>query len=101
MPLPATIKIGTAGWSYADWVGPVYPRLRHPGFHQAAYLAQYFDTLEINTSFYRPVRPEHARLWALRVAYNQRFPVHCQTAPLLHPRRQRRPGGGARLSGHG
>ena len=73
MPLPATIKVGPAGWSYADWAGIVYPRLRPPGFHQPAYLARYFDTLEINTSFYRPVRPEHARLWALRVAYNQRF----------------------------
>lgn len=73
MPLPPTIKVGTAGWSYPDWAGIVYPRIRPAGFHHAAYLARYFDTLEINTSFYRPVRPEHARLWATRVAYNQRF----------------------------
>ncbi len=73
MNLPSGIKIGTAGWSYADWVGTVYPRLRPRGFHQAEYLARYFDTLEINTSFYRPVRPEHARVWALRVAYKQQF----------------------------
>ena len=73
MPLPTTIKVGTAGWSYPDWGGMVYPRMHSPGFHQAAYLARYFDTLEINTSFYRPVRPEHARLWALRVSFNQRF----------------------------
>ncbi len=73
MTLPGGIRIGTAGWSYADWVGPVYPRLRPREFHQAAYLARYFDTLEINSSFYRPVRLEHARVWALRVAYNQRF----------------------------
>ncbi len=73
MNLPSGIRIGTAGWSYADWVGKVYPRLRPRGFHQAEYLARFFDTLEINTSFYRSVRPEHARVWALRVAYNQQF----------------------------
>jgi len=73
MHLPGNIRIGTAGWSYSDWVGKVYPRLRPRGFHQASYLARYFDALEINTSFYRPVRPEHARLWASRVAWSQRF----------------------------
>ncbi len=73
MLLPPTIKVGTAGWSYPDWTGIVYPRLRPAGFHHAAYLARFFDTLEINTSFYRPVRPELARLWATRVAFNQRF----------------------------
>lgn len=73
MARPANVRIGTAGWSYSDWVGIVYPKLRPRGFHQAAYLAHYFDTVEINSSFYRPVRPEHARLWASRVAFNQRF----------------------------
>lgn len=73
MTLPVGIRIGTAGWSYADWVGKVYPERRPRGFHQAAYLARFFDTVEINTSFYRPVRPEHARVWAVRVAFNQRF----------------------------
>lgn len=68
-----SIRIGTAGWSYTDWVGTVYPKLRPRGFHQAGYLARYFDTVEINTSFYRPVRPEHARVWTSRVAFNQLF----------------------------
>lgn len=67
------LRIGTAGWSYSDWVGRVYPRARPRDFHLVSYLARYFDTLEINTSFYRPVRPEHARVWALRIAFNQRF----------------------------
>ncbi|MCX6619309.1 MAG: DUF72 domain-containing protein [Acidobacteria bacterium] len=73
MPLPNNMRIGTAGWSYKDWAGKVYPAQRPRGFHEAAYLARYFDTVEINTSFYRAVRPEHARLWALQVAFNQRF----------------------------
>jgi uncharacterized protein YecE (DUF72 family) len=36
-------------------------------------LAQFFDTIEINTSFYQPLNPEHARQWIERVAANPRF----------------------------
>jgi uncharacterized protein YecE (DUF72 family) len=73
MLLPGNIRIGTAGWAYKDWVGKVYPKLKPQGFHEVGYLARYVDTIEINTSYYRPVRPEHARVWALRVASNQQF----------------------------
>jgi uncharacterized protein YecE (DUF72 family) len=47
----AKILVGPAGWSYADWEGIVYPAHPPRGFHKAAYLAQFFDTIEINTSF--------------------------------------------------
>jgi len=69
----AMVRVGPAGWSYADWTGYVYPPRKPKGFHEAAYLAQFFDTIEINTSFYSPVRPEHARAWVARVAANPRF----------------------------
>jgi uncharacterized protein YecE (DUF72 family) len=69
----ASILIGPAGWSYADWAGYVYPTPRPKGFHEATYLAQFFDTIEINTSFYQPLNPEHARQWLDRVAANPRF----------------------------
>jgi uncharacterized protein YecE (DUF72 family) len=67
------IRVGPAGWSYADWAGIVYPRSRPHGFHEAEFLARFFDTIEINTSFYQPPRPEAARTWAARVAHNPRF----------------------------
>jgi uncharacterized protein YecE (DUF72 family) len=67
------VRIGVAGWSYPDWSGYVYPARRPRGFHEATYLAQFFDTIEINTSFYSPVRPEHAAQWIERVAANPRF----------------------------
>jgi len=67
------IRIGPAGWSYADWAGIVYPRPKPRGFHEAAYLAEFFDTIEINTSFYHPLRPEHCRQWIDRVSSNPRF----------------------------
>jgi uncharacterized protein YecE (DUF72 family) len=68
--VPRQIRVGPAGWSYADWSGYVYPARRTKGFHEAAYLSEYFDTIEINTSFYQPLRPDHAALWVERVAAN-------------------------------
>jgi uncharacterized protein YecE (DUF72 family) len=68
-----TIRVGPAGWSYADWAGIVYPSHRPRGFHEATYLAEFFDTIEINTSFYHPLHPEHCRQWIDRVSANPRF----------------------------
>jgi uncharacterized protein YecE (DUF72 family) len=70
---PAKILVGPAGWSYADWNGIVYPAHRSKGFHEATYLAGFFDTIEINTSFYQPLRPSFAVQWLDRVAANPRF----------------------------
>jgi uncharacterized protein YecE (DUF72 family) len=70
---PHEIRVGPAGWSYPDWSGYVYPSPRPKGFHEATYLAQFFDTIEINTSFYSPLQPGHAHQWLERVADNPRF----------------------------
>ncbi|HEY2646968.1 MAG TPA: DUF72 domain-containing protein, partial [Candidatus Acidoferrales bacterium] len=67
------IRVGPAGWSYADWAGIVYPARKPAGFHEAAYLSQFFDTIEINTSFYQPLRPDHCRHWMAVVSGNPRF----------------------------
>ena len=69
----ANVYVGPAGWSYPDWAGFVYPLRRAKAFHELSYLAQFFDTIEINTSFYQPLRPDHARQWLDRVAENPRF----------------------------
>jgi uncharacterized protein YecE (DUF72 family) len=63
------IRIGTAGWSYKDWDGIFYPSgMQHKKIHPLEYLARFFDTAEINTSFYGPLKAEHAKLWCRRVA---------------------------------
>jgi uncharacterized protein YecE (DUF72 family) len=69
------IRFGTAGWSYRDWEGIFYPPGRdHRRQHQLEYLARFFDTTEINTSFYGPLKPELAKLWCRKVAaVNPRF----------------------------
>jgi uncharacterized protein YecE (DUF72 family) len=69
------IRIGTAGWSYKDWEGVFYP----PGMqrrrqHPLEFLAQCFDLVEINTSFYGHIKPELAKLWTRKAAaVNQNF----------------------------
>jgi len=67
------IRVGPAGWSYPDWSGFAYPIKKPKGFHEITYLAEFFDTVEINTSFYNPVRADHAKLWVERVAANRNF----------------------------
>jgi len=51
----ATIRYGTAGWSYKDWDGTVYPQKKPTGFNHLEFLAQekQLDFVEVNTSFYR------------------------------------------------
>ena len=66
------IRIGPAGWSYKDWEGTVYPP-HGSKFDHLAYLAQYFDTIEINSPFYRIPPPAHAKSWVKRVAANDEF----------------------------
>lgn len=66
------IRIGPAGWSYTDWEGTVYPP-HGSKFDALAYLAQYFDTIEINSPFYRIPPPNHAKSWVRRVASNRDF----------------------------
>ena len=66
--LVGSIRIGTAGWSYKDWEGIVYPARMKRDQHPAEYLARYFDVIEINTSFYGPIEPHLATLWCRKVA---------------------------------
>src|SRR5665213_2083320 len=68
-----TVRVGPAGWSYADWAGIVYPARKPAVFHEASFLAEFFDMIEINTSFYNPPRPEHFRNWMDMVSANSRF----------------------------
>ncbi len=69
----ALIRFGPAGWSYRDWQGVVYPESAPRGFDPLGFLARYFDTIEVNSTFYRPPRPDVPARWARRVADNPRF----------------------------
>ena len=74
------IRVGTAGWSYRDWEGIVYPSRKPPGFHPIAHLARSFECVEINASFYAAPRAEHAASWVRMVRDRPNFRF---TAKLL------------------
>jgi len=53
-PADGTIRVGTSGYSFADWKGTVYPA----GIRQDEMLSYYeqalgFDAVEVNASYYR------------------------------------------------
>jgi uncharacterized protein YecE (DUF72 family) len=62
------ILVGTAGFSYKDWEGIVYPSGLKKRQHPIQFLAQYFDCCEINTSFYGHVQPKIGKQWCDLVA---------------------------------
>ena len=69
------VRIGTSGWSYPSgrgrWNGIFYPvsagaSKKKGGFDELAFYAEHFDTVEVNSSFYRIPTPETATKWAER-----------------------------------
>ncbi len=64
----AAIYIGTSGWSYpagdGTWKGYFYP----PGrINELEYYSRFFNTVEINSSFYSPPNPGYVYNWVKRV----------------------------------
>jgi uncharacterized protein YecE (DUF72 family) len=72
-PHKSQLYVGPAGWSYPDWKKILYPDPRPKDFHEATFLSEFFDTIEINTSFYHPMQPAHAEQWIERISANPRF----------------------------
>ncbi|MBV9439836.1 MAG: DUF72 domain-containing protein, partial [Candidatus Eremiobacteraeota bacterium] len=60
------VVLGTQGWSYADWVGPMYDAGTRPEHYLAAY-AREFATVEIDATFYGTPTPERMRRWGAQV----------------------------------
>lgn len=70
------IYIGTSGWSYprgeGTWHGNFYP----PGkMNELEYYCRFFNTVEVNSSFYRPPDPETTARWARQTPDDFRFTV--------------------------
>lgn len=72
-PHRAVVRIGPAGWTYPDSPGHVYPADAPKKFDVLAFIASYFDTIEINASFYAPQPPRNYASWVTRVKHNPRF----------------------------
>jgi len=65
----SNIRVGTSGWSYpagaGTWNGVFYPK-KKAGFDELAFYAEHFDTVEVNSSFYRVPAIETTKKWADR-----------------------------------
>jgi uncharacterized protein YecE (DUF72 family) len=63
------LLIGTSGWSYprgeGKWTGVFYPK-GVKGRSELEFYSRFFNTVEINSSFYRPPTPEMSKGWAER-----------------------------------
>ena len=55
-------RIGCSGWNYADWRGTFYPA-REPQRRWLELYAQRFDTVEVNSTFYRLPRRDAVAAW--------------------------------------
>lgn len=64
----ARLYIGTSGWSYpkgeGTWTGNFYPTGK---INELEYYSQFFNTVEINSSFYRPPSVGYVHNWVKRV----------------------------------
>ncbi len=60
----AKLYIGTSGWSYpggeGTWSGYFYPKGK---IDELSYYSQFFNTVEINSSFYSPPNPGYVSSW--------------------------------------
>jgi uncharacterized protein YecE (DUF72 family) len=81
------LRIGTSGWNYPSgkgtWNGVFYPRRRGRksgagGFDELTYYAERFNTVEVNSSFYGPPRPDVSRTWV------ERTPTHFEFSLKLY-----------------
>jgi uncharacterized protein YecE (DUF72 family) len=59
---PRPAHIGCSGWNYPHWRERVYPR-GLPARRWLEHYATLFDTVEVNTTFYRLAKPESVARW--------------------------------------
>jgi len=80
------IYIGTSGWSYpkgeGTWTGHFYPMGK---VDELEYYSQFFNTVEINSSFYRPPNPGYVWNWVKKVPDDFLFSVKLWQK-FTHPR---------------
>jgi len=69
-----TIRIGIAGWNFADWRGPFYPK-GLPQKQELNYASRALGAIEINSTFYGHQKAESFAAWAAETPEDFRFSV--------------------------
>jgi uncharacterized protein YecE (DUF72 family) len=88
------VHIGCSGWDYADWRGRFYDE-HEPKRRWLELYAERFQTVEINSTFYRLARPTAVQRWVQSTPEGFRFAVKASRY-LTHVRRLSELGAGIR-----
>jgi uncharacterized protein YecE (DUF72 family) len=81
------VRIGCSGWNYDDWRGRLYPQ----GLPKSRWLERYaecFDTVEVNSTFYRLASRDATARWAAQTPSGFVFAAKASRY-LTHVRRLR------------
>jgi uncharacterized protein YecE (DUF72 family) len=62
------IYIGTAGWSYQDWIGSFYPKKNSANFDWLEFYSHYFNCVEVNTTYYAYTSDKVVNAWIRKTA---------------------------------
>jgi uncharacterized protein YecE (DUF72 family) len=68
--------IGTAGWSYKDWVPNFYPKNQSAGFDWLQFYSYYFNCVEVNSTYYTYISPKIVEGWIKKVSDTDDFIFH-------------------------
>ncbi len=77
-------RLGTIGFSYADWAGAFYPR-GVSGADRLAHYARFFDAIELDTTFYALPALETVQRWADVVPAGFRFTLKAPKSVTHEP----------------
>ena len=68
------VYIGMGGWDLEPFSKVFYPPRPRKGFRKLEYYSQFFDSVEVNATFYNTsLTPDHARRWLDDVSANKDF----------------------------
>lgn len=67
------LYVGTAGWSYQDWIGNFYPKVQSKNFDWLQYYSNYFNAVEVNASYYTYINPKIVDGWLSKVEEREDF----------------------------
>lgn len=65
--------IGTAGWSYKDWINSFYPKSQSAYFDWLQYYSQYFNVVEVNSTYYTYINTKIVEGWIKKVEMRDDF----------------------------
>lgn len=67
------LYIGTAGWSYKDWVPSFYPCSESKDLSWLEYYSRFFNTVEVNSTYYIYLSPKIFESWLRKIEDQEDF----------------------------